>query len=70
MAHDGSLSGVQSVVALTVMTLFVPCVANLLMIIKERGVRVGLAILAAVTVIAIGTGSVLNVALTMLRITF
>ena len=52
------------------MTLFVPCVANLLMIIKERGLRVGLAILAAVTVIAIGTGSVLNLALSILRVTF
>ena len=70
MAHDGTLTGVQSVVALTVMTLFVPCVANLLMIIRERGVRAGLAILAVVTVIAIGTGSVLNLALAMLRITF
>jgi ferrous iron transport protein B len=70
MAHDGSLTAVQSVVALTVMTLFVPCVANLLMIIRERGVRAGMAILAAVTVIAIGTGVVLNFALAMLRITF
>ena len=70
MAHDGGLTGVQAVVALTVMTLFVPCVANLLMIIKERGLRVGLAILVAVTVIALGTGSVLNLALTMLRVTF
>jgi ferrous iron transport protein B len=70
MAHDGSLTGVQSVVALTVMTLFVPCVANLLMIIRERGLRTGLAILGAVTVIAIGTGSVLNLALSALRITF
>ena len=70
MAHDGRLTAVQSVIALTVMTLFVPCVANLLMIIRERGVRTGLAILGAVTVIAIGTGAVLNVVLTMLRITF
>ncbi|MEN3338314.1 MAG: ferrous iron transport protein [Acidobacteriota bacterium] len=70
MAHNGSLTGVQSVVALTVMTLFVPCVANLLMIIRERGVRTGLAILAAVTVIALGTGTVLNVALAMLHVTF
>ncbi len=46
MAHEGSLTGVQSVIALTVMTLFVPCVANLLMIIRERGLRTGLAILA------------------------
>jgi len=70
MAQDGSLSAVQSVIALTVMTLFVPCVANLLMIVRERGVRTGMAILGAVTVIAIGTGAVLNFALTMLRITF
>jgi ferrous iron transport protein B len=70
MAQDGSLTGVQSVIALTVMTLFVPCVANLLMIIRERGLRTGLAILAAVTVIAIGTGSVLHLALTTLHVTF
>jgi ferrous iron transport protein B len=70
MAQDGSLSGVQSVIALTVMTLFVPCVANLLMIVRERGLRTGLAILAAVTVIAVGTGAMLNVALSVLRITF
>ena len=70
MAQNGSLTGVQSVVALTVMTLFVPCVANLLMIIRERGIRVGLAILAAVTVIALGTGTVLNFALIILHVTF
>jgi ferrous iron transport protein B len=70
LAQSGALSGVQCVVALTVMTLFVPCVANLLMIIRERGVRAGLAILAAVTVIALGTGTVLNFMLTGLRVTF
>ena len=70
LAQSGSLTGVQCVVALTVMTLFVPCVANLLMIIRERGVRVGLAILAAVTVIALGTGTILNVVLSALRVTF
>ncbi len=70
MAHDGRLTGVQSVIALTVMTLFVPCVANLLMIIRERGVRAGVAILAAVTAIALGTGSALHAVLTILRVTF
>ena len=40
------------------------------MIIKERGVRVGLAILAAVTVIALGTGSALNFALSILHVAF
>lgn len=70
LAQNGSLSGVQSVVALTVMTLFVPCVANLLMIIRERGLKTGLAILAAVTVIALGTGTGLHFALSVLDVSF
>jgi ferrous iron transport protein B len=70
MAQQGQLSGVQAVVALTVMTLFVPCVANLLMIIRERGVRVGFAILATVTLIALGAGSALNGVLRFLHVTF
>lgn len=70
MAHSGQLSGAQAVVALTVMTLFVPCVANFLMMIKEQGSRAAFAILAVVTVIAIGTGAGLNVALRVLHVTF
>ncbi len=70
MAQQGQLSGVQAVVALTVMTLFVPCVANFLMIVKERGVRVGFAILAVVTMIALGAGSALNGVLRVLHVTF
>ncbi len=70
MAHDGSLSAVQAVVALTVMTLFVPCVANLLMIIKERGARTGLAILTFVTIVALGTGTALNALMRMFNVTF
>ena len=35
------LTGVQAVVALTVMTLFVPCVANFLMMVRERGLKIG-----------------------------
>ena len=70
MARNGTLTHVQAVVALTVMTLFVPCVANFLMIVKERGLRIGLAILAFVTVIAIGTGAALNAALKVLHVAF
>jgi ferrous iron transport protein B len=70
MARNGSLTHVQAVVALTVMTLFVPCVANFLMIVKERGLRIGLAILAFVTLIAVGTGAVLNGALGALHVSF
>jgi len=60
LAHSGQLTGVQSVVALTVMTLFVPCVANFLMIVRERGLNVGLAILGVVTPVAIFTGAALR----------
>jgi ferrous iron transport protein B len=70
MARNGDLSHVQAVVALTVMTLFVPCVANFLMVVKERGLRVGLAILGFVTVLAVGTGGALNAALKMLNVSF
>jgi ferrous iron transport protein B len=70
MVGDGALTATQSVVALTVMTLFVPCVANLLMIVKERGVRVAFAILTFVTAVAVGTGAALNYVLGVFRVTF
>ncbi len=70
LARDGALTPVQAVVALTVMTLFVPCIANFLMIVKERGVRVGVAILVVVSVVAVATGTVLNHALRALHVTF
>lgn len=60
LAHQGRLSGVQAVVALTVMTLFIPCVANFLMIVKERGTRVAFMLLGVITPIAIFTGAGLH----------
>ena len=60
LARSGQLTGVQSVVALTVMTLFVPCVANFLMMVRERGLRTGLAIVGVITPIAVLTGAGLN----------
>ena len=70
MAREGALTNVQAVVALTVMTLFVPCVANFLMIVKERGLRIGLSILFVVTLIAVGTGALLNGLLKVLHVSF
>jgi ferrous iron transport protein B len=60
LARSGELTGVQAVVALTVMTLFVPCVANFLMMVRERGLKTGLAILGVITPVAILTGAGLN----------
>ncbi len=70
MSKAGQLDGVQAVVALTVMTLFVPCVANFLMMVKEQGLKPALRILGVVTVIALGTGAVLNAVLRGLGVTF
>jgi ferrous iron transport protein B len=70
MVQNGALTRTQSVVALTVMTLFVPCVANFLMIVKERGPKVAAAILAFVTIVALTTGAALNYALTVLHVSF
>jgi ferrous iron transport protein B len=70
LAQDGALSGVQAVVALTVMTLFVPCIANFLMIVKERGWRVGLAIVGVITPIALLTGAALNHGLRFFGLSF
>jgi ferrous iron transport protein B len=70
LAHTGQLTGVQAVVALTVMTLFVPCVANFLMMVRERGLKTGLAILGVITPVAVFTGAGLNYVLHALGIHF
>ena len=70
MANRGALSPTQAVVALTVMTLFVPCVANFLMMIKEQGTKAAVGILAVVTAVAIGTGAALNLALRAFHVAF
>jgi len=70
LAQSGQLNAVQSVVALTVMTLFIPCVANFLMIVRERGTRVAVAMLAVITPIAVLTGAALNVVLHAFAVTF
>jgi ferrous iron transport protein B len=70
LAHSGGLSGSQAVIALTVMTLFVPCVANFLMIVKEQGLRTAVAILAFVTVVAVSTGAMLNYGFRLFNVAF
>jgi ferrous iron transport protein B len=63
MAREGRLDPVQSVVALTTITLFIPCVANFFMMAKERGWRTALAIAAFVFPFALGVGAALNLIL-------
>jgi ferrous iron transport protein B len=52
---------VQVTVALVTITLFVPCIANFFMILKERGWRTGLAIMGFIVPFAFGVGALLNV---------
>ncbi|HET7755368.1 MAG TPA: ferrous iron transport protein B [Anaeromyxobacteraceae bacterium] len=51
---------VEIVVALTVITLFIPCIANFFMILKERGLKTGVAIAAFILPFSIGVGAVVN----------
>jgi len=66
----GLMDHLQAFVATMVMTLFVPCVANTFVIIKERGVLVGTGIIVFVFVYAIAAGGVLNAVLRLLHVTF
>ncbi|HET8733475.1 MAG TPA: nucleoside recognition domain-containing protein, partial [Anaeromyxobacteraceae bacterium] len=51
---------IQVTVALVTVTLFIPCVANFLMILKERGWKTGLAIAGFVLPFAVGVGGAVN----------
>ncbi len=51
----------EVVVALTTITLFIPCIANFFMIVKERGMKTGLAIAGFILPFSMGVGAVLNV---------
>jgi ferrous iron transport protein B len=63
LARSGRLSPVQIVTAMVTITLFVPCVANFFMILKERGWRTALAIAAFILPFALGVGAAVNSAL-------
>jgi ferrous iron transport protein B len=69
MQKAGQLTGNQTVVALTVMTLFIPCVANFLVIWRERGYRAGLAIAGFIVAYAFGIGALMHFAMRALGVT-
>jgi len=52
---------IEITVALVTITLFIPCIANFFMILKERGWKTGLAITAFIVPFAVGVGTLLNV---------
>lgn len=61
-----ALSPVQAIVGMITITLFVPCFASLLMMIKERGLKTGLAMLAIIVPFAFLVGGLCNLILTAL----
>jgi ferrous iron transport protein B len=63
MSQAGALDPVQIAVAAVTLTLFVPCVAQFLMMIRERGVRTALGMLAFITPYAFGAGFLVNLIL-------
>ncbi len=64
----GRVSGIPLVVAMVTITLFIPCVAQLLIMVRERGLRTALAMVALILPFAFGVGWVLNFVLTTLRV--
>ncbi len=61
----GLMSGTQLLVAVTAMTLFVPCIAQFAVTIKERGWKTALAISAFIFPFAFLVGGILFRAITL-----
>lgn len=60
MAEKGLLTPVQSVVSLVTITLFIPCLAHFFMLIKERGIKMALTMVAIIVPMAVFFGGFLN----------
>jgi len=60
LAKEGLLDPIQIVVSLTVMTLFVPCIANFFMMVKERGMKTAMYMVVFIFPFAFGVGGVMN----------
>ena len=63
MFDSGLLDGTGAIVAMTTITLFVPCIANFFIIIKERGFKTAVLMTLFIVPFAIAVGGVLNLIL-------
>jgi ferrous iron transport protein B len=70
MARNGMMTAQQTVVSLIVITLFVPCLASFLVIIKERGFRQAIAITAFIIPFAVTVGAAVSWFLRTFDVTF
>ena len=60
LARQGLMNENQVIVGLVTLTLFVPCLANFFMMVKERGIRTSLLMMALITPFALLVGGALN----------
>jgi ferrous iron transport protein B len=60
LAREGLLDSRQILVSLVTITLFIPCIAQFFMMIKERGLKKTLCISAVIFPVAFGVGGLLN----------
>jgi ferrous iron transport protein B len=63
MFDDGMLDPIGAIVAMTTITLFVPCIANFFIIIKERGFKTAMAMVLFIIPFAVMVGGLLNLVL-------
>jgi ferrous iron transport protein B len=68
LAREGGLTSLQLLVSLVTITLFVPCVANVLVIVKEHGLKTAAWVVAFVFPFAFAVGAALNWALQAARV--
>ena len=60
LSQQGMLDPVQTVVSLVVITLFVPCIANFFMMVKEQGVKAAVSMVAFILPFALIVGGTMN----------
>jgi ferrous iron transport protein B len=68
LSREGQLDPLQALVSLVVITLFVPCFANVLIIVKEFGARTALAVVGFIVPFAFVVGALLNLTLRGLNV--
>jgi ferrous iron transport protein B len=68
LSRDGLLDPLQALVSLVVITLFVPCIANFFMIVKEFSLRTALVVAGFIFPFAFLVGGVMNLTLRALDV--
>jgi ferrous iron transport protein B len=68
LQEQGLLDTVQVIVGLTTITLFIPCIANLFVIMKERGLKAAAGIAVFIFPFALLVGGILHKVLTWIKI--